>query len=73
MLQFQSMRMALANVWHALDGVLISDLKEKHLFFWVRIYCKYHCFLLIFLVQIVDSPSGLVSKLMSKQFRNFIG
>ncbi|MBA0702322.1 hypothetical protein Goari_022455, partial [Gossypium aridum] len=67
------MRVALAYVWHALDGVLISDLKEKHLLFWVRIYCKYHCFLLIFLVQIVDFLSWLVSKLMSKQLRNFIG
>ncbi|MBA0756525.1 hypothetical protein Gogos_000137 [Gossypium gossypioides] len=27
------MRVALANVWHALDGVSISDLEEKHFLF----------------------------------------
>ncbi|MBA0575880.1 hypothetical protein Golob_025093, partial [Gossypium lobatum] len=63
------MRVALANVWHALDGVLISDLKEKHLLFWF-----YNEIYIDRVVEgIVDFPSWLVSKLMSKQFKNFIG
>ncbi|MBA0730718.1 hypothetical protein Golax_020308, partial [Gossypium laxum] len=62
------MRVALANVWHALDGVLISDLKEKHLLFWF-----YNELYIDRVVEgIVDFSSWLFLKLMSKQFRNFI-
>ncbi|MBA0661689.1 hypothetical protein Goklo_005963 [Gossypium klotzschianum] len=59
-IQFQTMKSTLANLWHPYGGKGEDPMEVPLVFtnFWVQIH---------------DLPSGLMSKDMARQFRNFIG
>ncbi|MBA0850993.1 hypothetical protein Goshw_010900 [Gossypium schwendimanii] len=67
------MRTVMANLWHPLGGVSITDVGEKRFVF--QFYCEMDFDRVVkeFWVQIYNLPHGFFTEAIAKQFGDFIG